>query len=128
LSFFFNQSTFGDFNQNVKSGAEPKLSVKLSDSARDLISKLLVFQPDQRLGCQNNEDAIKLHPFFDDIDWTLLAQKQLPSPFLSQMTPLAPLMPDEQPKFGSVIDVLIHFEECDKKRQLELALTAELAI
>ena len=40
--------------------------------------------PNKRLGCvvaQGLEEAIKLHPFFREIDWTLLEQRKVRPPF-----------------------------------------------
>lgn len=40
--------------------------------------------PTKRLGCvvaQGSEEAIKLHPFFREIDWMLLEQKKVKPPF-----------------------------------------------
>lgn len=40
--------------------------------------------PNKRLGCvvaQGLEEAIKLHPFFREIDWTLLEQRKIRPPF-----------------------------------------------
>ena len=46
----------------------------------DLLDRLLVKKPEERLGA-NGIDEIKSHPFFDDIDWDLMLQKQVPPPF-----------------------------------------------
>lgn len=40
--------------------------------------------PSKRLGCvvtQGLEEAIKFHPFFREIDWTLLEQRKIRPPF-----------------------------------------------
>ncbi len=40
--------------------------------------------PNKRLGCvvaQGLEEAIKFHPFFREIDWTLLEQRKIRPPF-----------------------------------------------
>jgi ribosomal protein S6 kinase alpha-5 len=54
----------------------------MDGDVRDFILKLLVRDPNRRLG-GNNPDAyeIKQHPFFQEIDWDLLAKKQIPAPF-----------------------------------------------
>ncbi|KAH3903040.1 uncharacterized protein SCODWIG_01917 [Saccharomycodes ludwigii] len=41
----------------------------LSPDAKDLITKLLVLVPQQRLG-SNGVEEIKAHPYFKDVDWT----------------------------------------------------------
>jgi ribosomal protein S6 kinase alpha-5 len=64
----------------------PPIPDKLGVDVRDFILKLLVRDPRQRLG-GNNADAvdIKSHPFFKNINWDLLAKKQIPAPFKPQI-------------------------------------------
>jgi len=53
----------------------------ISDSAADLIFKLLQVNPDKRLGSgRNGADEIKRHRWFSRIDWAALEQKRLPAP------------------------------------------------
>merc|ERR1712169_139921 len=40
----------------------------MSETAQDLIQKLLCENPDERLGA-NGVEEIKSHPFFENIDW-----------------------------------------------------------
>lgn len=47
-------------------------------------SQFMTKSPNKRLGCvvaQGLEEAIKLHPFFREIDWTLLEQRKIRPPF-----------------------------------------------
>lgn len=49
-----------------------------------LSSQFMTKSPNKRLGCvvvQGLEEAIKLHPFFREIDWTLLEQRKIRPPF-----------------------------------------------
>ncbi|KAG0163714.1 3-phosphoinositide dependent protein kinase-1 [Apophysomyces sp. BC1034] len=48
--------------------------------AKDLVEKLLVLDPAQRLGSDRSGgiEAIKNHPFFQDIDWDTLFESQAP--------------------------------------------------
>lgn len=41
----------------------------MSAEAKDVIKKLLCRDPKKRLGCQNDADDLKEHPFFADLDW-----------------------------------------------------------
>lgn len=46
--------------------------------ARDLIDKLLVKDPRERLGCARGATDIKRHPFFDGIKWPLIRNYKPP--------------------------------------------------
>ncbi|KAJ3434826.1 3-phosphoinositide-dependent protein kinase 1-related [Anaeramoeba flamelloides] len=46
--------------------------------AKDLVSKLLVTNPDQRIGAKGNFKAIKNHKFFEGVDFTNLASIEPP--------------------------------------------------
>jgi len=52
----------------------------LSREAQDIITKLLERDPTRRLGARGF-DEIKSHAFFEGINWVLLEQKKLPTPF-----------------------------------------------
>jgi serum/glucocorticoid-regulated kinase 2 len=52
----------------------------LSREAQDIITKLLERDPTRRLGARGIEE-IKSHPYFEGINWTLIEQKKLPTPF-----------------------------------------------
>uniref|UniRef100_A0A061QQ55 non-specific serine/threonine protein kinase n=1 Tax=Tetraselmis sp. GSL018 TaxID=582737 RepID=A0A061QQ55_9CHLO len=62
--------------------------VYISDDCRDLVEKLLVLDPEQRLGARGATE-IKLHRWFSNgsnpIDWHTLAQQKLESPFVPQL-------------------------------------------
>ena len=52
---------------------------RVPDAAFDLVSKLLVRKPDERLGSGADDYlAIKDHPFFAEIDWMALNARQHP--------------------------------------------------
>uniref|UniRef100_A0A3B3WMZ3 Protein kinase C n=1 Tax=Poecilia mexicana TaxID=48701 RepID=A0A3B3WMZ3_9TELE len=58
--------------------------VWLSKEAVSILRAFMTKSPNKRLGCvpaQGCEDAIKLHPFFREIDWMLLDQKKIKPPF-----------------------------------------------
>ncbi|KAL7593154.1 hypothetical protein Lser_V15G34989 [Lactuca serriola] len=46
--------------------------------AKDLIQKLLIKDPQQRLGCTRGATDIKRHPFFDGIKWPLIRMYRPP--------------------------------------------------
>lgn len=55
---------------------------QLSESAKDLLAKLLLRDPKLRLGSGEGDAAdIKRHPFFHDVDWNLLMNGKLYAPW-----------------------------------------------
>lgn len=60
----------------------PRVPEDMSEDARDLIDKLLIEDPNQRLGAKGAPE-VKSHPFFKDISWDNLARQKaafVPSP------------------------------------------------
>jgi len=54
----------------------------MSDKAVSFFKAIFVRDPDMRLGSGNNgADNIKNHPFFDTVDWSLIDNKLIKSPF-----------------------------------------------
>lgn len=53
----------------------PKIPEEMSHEAHDLINKLLIQNPLQRLGA-TGAGEVKAHPFFKDINWDLLAEQK----------------------------------------------------
>ncbi|XP_051946559.1 protein kinase C epsilon type-like [Xyrauchen texanus] len=58
--------------------------VWLSKEAVSILRAFMTKSPSKRLGCvvsQGLEEAIKVHPFFKEIDWVLLEQRKVKPPF-----------------------------------------------
>uniref|UniRef100_A0A8C7YZ20 Protein kinase C n=1 Tax=Oryzias sinensis TaxID=183150 RepID=A0A8C7YZ20_9TELE len=58
--------------------------VWLSKEAVSILRAFMTKSPSKRLGCvaaQGLEEAIKAHPFFREIDWTLLEERKVKPPF-----------------------------------------------
>ena len=59
--------------------------IKLSDEAKDVITKLLDKNPKKRLGSHGGIKEIKEHPFFASLDFNLIEQKKYPAPFIPDL-------------------------------------------
>ncbi|CAI2375723.1 unnamed protein product [Moneuplotes crassus] len=59
-----------------------KFLPKVSKTARDLIKKLTMKNPKDRLGSDYGFFAIKQHPFFKGVDWKIIAEKKSKAPFI----------------------------------------------
>eukprot|EP00010_Vexillifera_abyssalis_P005503 CAMPEP_0201554656 /NCGR_PEP_ID=MMETSP0173_2-20130828/42982_1 /ASSEMBLY_ACC=CAM_ASM_000268 /TAXON_ID=218659 /ORGANISM="Vexillifera sp., Strain DIVA3 564/2" /LENGTH=445 /DNA_ID=CAMNT_0047966031 /DNA_START=29 /DNA_END=1362 /DNA_ORIENTATION=+ len=65
--------------KNVASGEFEWPEQPFPEHAKDLIEKLLVINPEERLGAgQGGYDKLKAHPFFDGIDWENLPKVKPP--------------------------------------------------
>ncbi|KAK4797874.1 hypothetical protein SAY86_030200 [Trapa natans] len=67
-----------------------------SHATRDLIQRLLVKEPQNRLGLKRGATEIKQHPFFEGVNWALIrcsTPPEVPRPVMLDMPP--------QRKFGS---------------------------
>ncbi|XP_058228724.1 protein kinase C epsilon type-like [Hemibagrus wyckioides] len=69
--------------------AEPQYPSNLSRNAVSILKAFLRKKPMDRLGCvvsEGKENAIKVHPFFNKIDWSWLEQRKITPPFQPQIT------------------------------------------
>ncbi|KAF5025284.1 hypothetical protein F66182_2617 [Fusarium sp. NRRL 66182] len=53
----------------------------LSQEGRNFVKGLLNRNPKHRLGATDDAEELKRHPFFADVDWTLLTKKLITPPF-----------------------------------------------
>ena len=53
----------------------------VSDNARNLITELLVRDPEKRLGSKEDAKELTRHPFFEGIDWQKLYRREYKPPF-----------------------------------------------
>jgi len=53
---------------------------------KSLLQHLLQGDPTQRLGCSNDGDEVKAHPFFSGIEWVAIQQRRVTPPFKPQVT------------------------------------------
>ncbi len=57
--------------KNIESSAL-KIPKFVSEGAASLIKVLLNKDPNNRLGCKNNAEEVKSHPYFKNVDWNLV--------------------------------------------------------
>jgi serine/threonine protein kinase len=62
-----------------------KHKITVSEEAKDLITKLLSKDRKERLGQKNDADEVLSHPFFNGIDFKLLATRKLPAEFKPEL-------------------------------------------
>ena len=90
-----NYATFGKIQSN-----NYELPDFLPEDAKDLIRKLLVLDPKQRLGYnefQSQYEPIRNHPFFKGIDWEKLPLQPIP-----KLTPFLPAVEERDRKLAEV--------------------------
>jgi serine/threonine protein kinase len=61
-------------------GMEVKMLEEVSPEAEDLLKRLLIKEPEKRIGARSKEE-IKSHPFFKNMDFTQVWQKKCTPPF-----------------------------------------------
>ena len=98
---------------------------KVGKKAKDLIEKLFVGDPKKRLG-YNSADEVKNHPFFHDIDFNKVLNKEYKPPFIPQLDNETDLKyfdqisMAEQPNGIKVNEETIDNEEEEEKDDLHL--------
>ena len=79
---FYNENVEKMYDLITQSELKFPKKLNLSDTVKDLISKLLIKNQDKRLGSQNGFDDIRSHPFFSNFDFQALLAKKLTSPYI----------------------------------------------
>eukprot|EP01083_Nonionella_stella_P284345 967955_1 len=76
----------------------------LSNACKDLISKLLVKDPNERLGVTGGFEDIMRHSFFGNVDWNKLYEKNIDLPY----KPLVKTVDQELHEQRCIDDTLFH--------------------
>ncbi|XP_028159028.1 ribosomal protein S6 kinase alpha-5-like [Ostrinia furnacalis] len=59
----------------------------VSTDVQDFIKRLLVKDPRRRLGGGDDDaEELKRHPFFQNLDWEAVARREVPAPFVPQLS------------------------------------------
>lgn len=65
---------------------EPIIDPRVSPAARALIRRLLIKDPTRRLGAKRGAwIELRPHPFFNDLDWDKVYQRQVPAPYIPNL-------------------------------------------
>jgi len=59
---------------------EPKLPEHLSEESADFLRRILDKDPNTRLGSRRQFKEVKMHPFFEGVDWQKVKSKGYKSP------------------------------------------------
>mmetsp|Transcript_12553 Transcript_12553/g.19339 ORF Transcript_12553/g.19339 Transcript_12553/m.19339 type:complete len:835 (+) Transcript_12553:129-2633(+) len=107
----------GLFKNIVKRRMQPYDDGLISEEGKDLINRILVVEPEDRLGSFAAADKdIKEHPFFNDIDWQDLQQMKAKVPFKPKV---------KDPLDGSNFDDYSKLEAKEKKARMVKLTGAE---
>jgi novel protein kinase C epsilon type len=83
--------------------------VWLSKEAVNVLKGFMTKNPNKRLGCvvsHGGEAAIKLHPFFKEIDWLALEQKKVKPPFKPRIVSM--------PRLWESVDAIVSLQKSKK--------------
>lgn len=79
----------------------------IQPALKDLLTKIFIEDPDQRLGAKSLNE-IKSHPYFNNIDWNRLSRKDIHPPFV----------PDDRTVHAKSLNEVGEFEQESKKVDL----------
>jgi len=74
-----NHNTMFQLIQTAEVKFHPQ--IKVSNEAKDFIVRCLKKNPKERLGSKDDLKELMSHPWFSDLDWKALYNKQIPAPF-----------------------------------------------
>jgi len=79
---FYSKNQHQMFCQIIKEDFQFPVQLNISNDCKDLVRKLLIKNPDHRLGSSNDADPIRDHPWFSDLDFTKLEEFKIPAPYI----------------------------------------------
>ena len=78
---FFNVNVEKMYELITKAELRFPKKIKITNEARDLLTKLLKKNQKERFGIKGGFEEIKKHPFFKDVDFKSLEEKKIEAPF-----------------------------------------------
>lgn len=75
----FEERKIEVLNRRIKEGNYDPIEPSLDHNAKNLIQRLLILNPEKRLGAKGIHE-IKAHPFFSGLEWSDIAKKRVSPP------------------------------------------------
>jgi len=72
--------------REVKFPDPERHKIFMTEDCKDFITKLLTKDPTQRLGFHGGCDEVLSHPWFSDIDVKKVLAKEIPAPYVPQLS------------------------------------------
>lgn len=79
---FYSSNVQNMYKKIVREEINFKHSGNLGEEGKDLVRKLLIKDPNKRLGSQADSLEVLSHPWFADLDWSFLLAKKVKPPIL----------------------------------------------
>jgi serine/threonine protein kinase len=78
----FTPDKDGSHVSNLITSGQLEFPPYFDPRAVDFIKRLLTVDPKERLGCNEDAEELKRHPWFSDIDWAKIVKKEYPGPMM----------------------------------------------
>lgn len=82
---FYSKDRDMMFDWTLNKPLEFRSNIIITPAARDLLTKMLAKNKDERIGSVKDFEEIKSHEFFLSINWTLLEQRKIDPPFIPNL-------------------------------------------
>jgi serum/glucocorticoid-regulated kinase 2 len=79
---FYDQNVNNMYNRIIKNVVQWKPNINISPECKSIIKKLLHKDPIKRLGSEADSLEVLSHEWFEDLDWSSMMEKKLPSPYV----------------------------------------------
>jgi len=100
---FYSKDRTTMFDWTMNKQLEFKSNVTVSPAAKDLLTKMLAKNKEERLGSVKDFEEIRSHEFFASINWTLLDQRKIDPPFIPNIRNKLTDTSNFDPNFTSIL-------------------------